>query len=67
MVARNGSPLILGVGDREMFVASDLSALVRHTTSAVHLDDGELATVTAGGFRTFSRGAGEHREDAGQH
>jgi glucosamine--fructose-6-phosphate aminotransferase (isomerizing) len=55
VVARNGSPLILGVGDREMFVASDLSALVRHTTSVVHLDDGELATVTASGFRTFSR------------
>ncbi len=55
VVARNGSPLILGVGDREMFVASDLSALVRHTTSVVHLDDGELATVTAAGFRTFSR------------
>jgi glutamine---fructose-6-phosphate transaminase (isomerizing) len=55
VVARNGSPLILGVGHREMFIASDLSALVRHTTSVVHLDDGELATVTAGGFRTFSR------------
>ena len=55
VVARNGSPLILGVGDREMFVASDLSALVRHTTSVVHLDDGELATVTASEFRTFSR------------
>jgi glutamine---fructose-6-phosphate transaminase (isomerizing) len=55
VVARNGSPLILGVGEREMFVASDLSALVRHTTSVVHLDDGELATVTATGFRTFSR------------
>jgi len=55
VVARNGSPLILGVGDREMFVASDLAALVRHTTSVVHLDDGELATVTAGGFRTFTR------------
>jgi len=54
VVARNGSPLILGVGDREMFVASDLSALVRHTTSVVHVDDGELATVTASGFRTFS-------------
>jgi len=54
VVARNGSPLILGVGHREMFIASDLSALVRHTTSVVHLDDGELATVTAAGFRTFS-------------
>src|SRR5712691_7801103 len=55
VVARNGSPLILGVGDREMFVASDLSALVRHTSSVVHLDDGDLATVTATGIRTFSR------------
>ena len=55
VVARNGSPLILGVGDHEMFVASDLAALVRHTTSVVHLDDGELATVTASEFRTFSR------------
>ncbi len=54
VAARNGSPLILGVGDHEMFVASDLAALVRHTTSVVHLDDGELATVTASGFRTFS-------------
>jgi glutamine---fructose-6-phosphate transaminase (isomerizing) len=55
VVARNGSPLILGVGDREMFIASDLSALVRHTTSVVHLDDGELATVSASEFRTFSQ------------
>jgi glucosamine--fructose-6-phosphate aminotransferase (isomerizing) len=55
VAARNGSPLILGVGDREMFVASDLAALVRHTTSVVHLDDGELATVTSSEFRTFSR------------
>jgi glutamine---fructose-6-phosphate transaminase (isomerizing) len=55
VVARNGSPLILGVGDHEMFVASDLAALVRHTTSVVHLDDGELATVTASEFRTFSQ------------
>jgi glutamine---fructose-6-phosphate transaminase (isomerizing) len=55
VAARNGSPLILGVGDREMFVASDLSAIVRHTGSVVHLDDGELATVKAGEFRTFTR------------
>ena len=55
VVARNGSPLILGVGEHEMFVASDLAALVRHTTSVVHLEDGELATVTASGFRTFTR------------
>lgn len=54
VVARNGSPLILGVGDKEMYVASDLAALVRHTTRVVHLDDDELAVVTADGFRTFN-------------
>lgn len=53
VVARYGSPLIVGVGDKEMFVASDVAALVRHTTQVVHLDDGELATVTSDGFRTF--------------
>ena len=53
VVARNGSPLIVGVGDHEMYVASDLAALVRHTTTVAHLDDGELATVTATGFTTY--------------
>ena len=55
VVARNGSPLIIGVGDREMFVASDVSALVRHTSSVIHLDDGELAVVTGKDYRTFTR------------
>jgi glutamine---fructose-6-phosphate transaminase (isomerizing) len=53
VVARNGSPLIVGIGEHEMFVASDLAALVRYTTRVAHLDDGELATVTADGFHTF--------------
>jgi glucosamine--fructose-6-phosphate aminotransferase (isomerizing) len=57
VVARSGSPLILGVGEKEMFVASDVAALVRHTNRVVHLEDGELATVTASGFRTFDRAA----------
>ncbi|WP_088289478.1 glutamine--fructose-6-phosphate transaminase (isomerizing) [Kineosporia sp. A_224] len=54
VVARNGSPLVLGIGEKEMFVASDVSALVRHTSQVVHLEDGELASVTADGFRTFT-------------
>ena len=53
VVARNGSPLIIGVGDKEMYVASDLAALVRHTTTVAHLEDGELATVTSTGFTTY--------------
>lgn len=55
VVARSGSPLIVGVGEKEMFVASDVAALVQHTNRVVHLDDGELATVTVDGFRTFDR------------
>ncbi len=53
VVARNGSPLIIGVGDKEMHVASDLAALVRYTTTVAYLDDGEMATVTAQGFTTY--------------
>jgi glucosamine--fructose-6-phosphate aminotransferase (isomerizing) len=54
VVARNGSPVLLGVGEREMFVASDVAALVGYTRQVVYLDDGELATLTAGGYRTFT-------------
>jgi glucosamine--fructose-6-phosphate aminotransferase (isomerizing) len=52
VVARNGSPIVLGIGDGEMFVASDIAALVRHTQRVVYLDDGELATLHADAYRT---------------
>jgi glutamine---fructose-6-phosphate transaminase (isomerizing) len=52
VAARNGSPLVLGIGEGEMLVASDVAALVRHTKRAVYLDDGELATVRAHEFQT---------------
>ena len=52
IVARKGSPLIIGVGDGENFVASDASAIVEHTRQAVYLEDGEIAVVTARGFDT---------------
>ena len=52
VAARNGSPVIIGIGDREMFVASDVSALVRYTEQVVYLDDREVAVVEAGGYRT---------------
>ena len=52
VIARNGSPVIIGIGNREMFVASDVSALVRHTQQVVYLDDGEIAVIDAQGYRT---------------
>ncbi|MCP3805565.1 glutamine--fructose-6-phosphate transaminase (isomerizing) [Allokutzneria sp. A3M-2-11 16] len=52
VVARNGSPIVLGIGESEMFVASDVAALVRHTQQVVYLDDGELAVVRATEFHT---------------
>ncbi len=54
VVARNGSPLVLGVGRRAHYVASDPAALVRHTDQIVQLDDHEMAVVQAGAYRTFT-------------
>jgi len=52
VVARNGSPIVLGIGDKEMLFGSDSAAFVRHATSMVHLDDGEIAVVRADGYET---------------
>jgi len=43
IVARSGSPLIIGVGDDETYIASDASALIGYTTQAIYLNDGEIA------------------------
>ena len=54
IVARKGSPVVIGIGEKEMFVGSDVAALVRHTKQVVHLDDGEMAVLRADGFETFA-------------
>jgi glucosamine--fructose-6-phosphate aminotransferase (isomerizing) len=54
VVARNGSPVLLGIGKSEHFVASDAAALVRYTDQVVYLDDREMAVLRADGFRTFT-------------
>ncbi|MFC8381083.1 glutamine--fructose-6-phosphate transaminase (isomerizing) [Nocardia sp. NPDC057272] len=63
VVARNGSPIVLGVGDGEMFVASDVAALVHHTQRVVFLDDGELATIRDSEFRTSTLGVEPEQTD----
>ena len=52
VVARNGSPIAIGVGDGEHIVASDASAIVAHTRKVLYLEDGEMAVVTADSVRT---------------
>ncbi|HUB27766.1 MAG TPA: glutamine--fructose-6-phosphate transaminase (isomerizing) [Tepidisphaeraceae bacterium] len=54
VVARKGSPLIVGVGDGEYVVASDSSAIVEHTTQVIYLNDNELAVMRPGYFRTMT-------------
>lgn len=52
VVARKGSPLIIGVGDEEYVVASDASAIVEHTTQVIYLNDNEMAVLKPQSFRT---------------
>jgi glutamine---fructose-6-phosphate transaminase (isomerizing) len=54
VVARRGSPLIIGVGADEYVVASDGSAIVQHTSQVIYLSDGEIATLTRKGLRTIT-------------
>jgi glucosamine--fructose-6-phosphate aminotransferase (isomerizing) len=52
VVARKGSPLIIGVGKDEYIVASDSSAIVEHTASVIYLNDNEMAVLHPDSFRT---------------
>lgn len=49
VVARSGSPLIIGIGDDETYIASDASALIGYTSKAIYLNDGELAICSRDG------------------
>ena len=53
IAARKDAPLLLGYGEGENFIASDVTALLRHTRDVVYMDDGELAVVSAVGIRIY--------------
>ena len=53
VAARKGSPLLIGVGEGEFFIASDASAILAHTRNVVYLDDGDIAVVTRDGYKVL--------------
>jgi len=63
IAARKGSPLLLGIGETEYFVASDASPLIEHTRQVVYLNDGEMAVVRRDGYEGRSiEGSPLHKE-----
>ncbi len=54
LVARKGSPLIIGIGNNEMFVASDVPAILSRTKKIVYLDDNQIAVVSSNGYKITS-------------
>jgi len=53
LLARNGSPLIIGIGKDESFIASDPSAISQHTRDIVYLEDGDIASVWPDRYEVF--------------
>ena len=55
IAVRRDSPLILGLGEGENFLASDVTALIRHTRKVIYLEDGEAAVLTREGVQCYDR------------
>jgi glucosamine--fructose-6-phosphate aminotransferase (isomerizing) len=63
VAARKDSPLIIGIGDRENYIASDVPALLDYTSRVIYLEDGDIAVVSAGDITLKNNGAGITRQE----
>lgn len=63
VVARKDSPLIIGVGDRENFIASDVPAILDHTDRVIYLEDGDIGVVTKTGIKINQNGNEVRRKE----
>ena len=62
VVARKDSPLIMGIGDRENFIASDVPAVLDYTNRVIYLEDGDIGVVTSDSVRIKREGKNIIRE-----
>mgnify|MGYP000386254308 FL=1 len=62
VVARRGSPLVLGRGENASFVASDVTAFLEHTRNVTYLEDGDVAALSPDGIEIFASGEPVERE-----
>ncbi|MFC1901391.1 glutamine--fructose-6-phosphate transaminase (isomerizing) [Chloroflexota bacterium] len=63
VAARKDSPLIIGLGDRENYIASDVPAILDYASRVIYLEDGDMVTVTAGGVEVSRNGDTITREE----
>ncbi|MDO8567559.1 MAG: glutamine--fructose-6-phosphate transaminase (isomerizing) [Dehalococcoidales bacterium] len=63
IAARKDSPLIIGIGDRENFIASDVPAILDYTSRVIYLEDGDIADITPEGIGIKNNGASVKRQE----
>jgi len=63
VAARKDSPLIIGLGDRENFIASDVPAILNYTDRVVYLEDGDIGVITRNNIKVIGNGSGVEREE----